>query len=169
MVDPGEPCDPELAGRVVHLRAGRGVLGDLYVHPDDDHHGAPTTTTSVNPRPRRSLTSSTLDTCGNGMVDPGEPCDLSSPSGAFTCAPGEVCSGSLHLRGREHDDHVERTADDARADDDDRGPDDLDHGGADDDARADHHDDDVDVHHHSTTLYGSPSRAFLSAVGGLLE
>ena len=33
-----------------------------------------------------------MNTCGNGMVDPGEPCDPSSPGGAFSCAPGETCS-----------------------------------------------------------------------------
>lgn len=30
--------------------------------------------------------------CGNGLVDQGEPCDASSPTGVFTCAPTEVCS-----------------------------------------------------------------------------
>src|SRR6185369_3490973 len=32
-------------------------------------------------------------TCGNGLLDLGEDCDLSSPAGAF-CPPGQVCSSS---------------------------------------------------------------------------
>jgi hypothetical protein len=38
-------------------------------------------------------TSAQTNTCGNGVRDPGEDCDLSSPAGAF-CPPGEVCTSS---------------------------------------------------------------------------
>src|SRR5437660_11693457 len=32
-------------------------------------------------------------TCGNGVLDGGEDCDLSSPAGAF-CPVGEICTSS---------------------------------------------------------------------------
>ncbi len=38
-------------------------------------------------------TSAQPNTCGNGVLDTGEDCDLTSPSGAF-CPPGEVCTTS---------------------------------------------------------------------------
>jgi hypothetical protein len=34
-----------------------------------------------------------VSSCGNGFLDPGEDCDLSSPSGAF-CPPGQVCDSN---------------------------------------------------------------------------
>jgi len=34
-----------------------------------------------------------VGSCGNGFLDPGEDCDLSSPAGAF-CPPGQVCDSS---------------------------------------------------------------------------
>jgi hypothetical protein len=34
-----------------------------------------------------------VGTCGNGVLDPSEDCDLSSPSGAF-CPPSQVCDSS---------------------------------------------------------------------------
>ena len=49
-----------------------------------------TSTTTVTTSSTTTTTGPGL--CGNGVVDPSEPCDPSSPTGAFTCAPGEVCS-----------------------------------------------------------------------------
>ena len=47
--------------------------------------------------------------CGNGTLDPGEDCDLSSPSGAF-CPAGPGLYRQLRLRVRRHDhDHVPPT------------------------------------------------------------
>ncbi len=34
--------------------------------------------------------------CGNGTLDVGEDCDLSSPAGAFVCQPGEVCTANCN-------------------------------------------------------------------------
>jgi hypothetical protein len=49
-----------------------------------------TSTTSTSSSTSSSTTTNTQ--CGNGVVDPGEDCDASSPTGAFNCQPGETCS-----------------------------------------------------------------------------
>src|SRR5688572_6517169 len=56
--------------------------------PECNDGGDGTTTTTIT-----STTTSTSVpvTCGNGVLDPGEECDPSSPGGAFTCQPGETC------------------------------------------------------------------------------
>jgi len=86
MVDPGEPCDPSSPGGAFLCAPGEVCTAACTC--------ASTTTTSTEAPTTTSTTSTTLNLCGNGMVDPGEPCDPSSPGGAFLCAPGEVCTAA---------------------------------------------------------------------------
>jgi hypothetical protein len=91
MVDPGEPCDPSSPGGAFLCAPGEVCTAMCTcASTTTTSTEAPTTTTPTT----TSTTSTTLNLCGNGMVDPGEPCDPSSPGGAFLCAPGEVCTAA---------------------------------------------------------------------------
>jgi hypothetical protein len=91
-VDPGEQCDPgSSAGGAfgcvpgvpcsTECTCGGGEVSTTTCNMS-------TTTTSTTP----PVTTTTLNgTCGNGVLDPGEECDMSSPSGSFTCPPGCTC------------------------------------------------------------------------------
>jgi hypothetical protein len=81
VVDPGEPCDPSSPSGALLCPPGETCTAGCMCVP------ATTTTTTTTP-----TTTTTLATCGNGVVDPGEPCDPSSPSGALLCPPGEICT-----------------------------------------------------------------------------
>jgi hypothetical protein len=90
MVDPGEPCDPSSPGGAFTCAPGEVCSGACTCEPTSTTTTSTmATTTTTSPA---TTTTTVAGTCGNGVVDPGEPCDASSPTGAFTCAPGEVCS-----------------------------------------------------------------------------
>jgi hypothetical protein len=60
----------ELAGRLVHVRARRDVLGDLHVPAADQHDDARADHDDDDVVDHQH---DVVNTCGNGMVDPGEP------------------------------------------------------------------------------------------------
>ncbi|HXJ34646.1 MAG TPA: hypothetical protein VMS22_11500, partial [Candidatus Eisenbacteria bacterium] len=51
-----------------------------------------TTSSSTSSSTSTSSTTTTQGKCGNGVVDSGEQCDPSSPSGALLCPEGQVCN-----------------------------------------------------------------------------
>ena len=100
MVDPEEPCDPTSPGGAFLCPPGatcsptctclEATTTSTTAAPTTTTEPTPTTTTST---PVSTTTSTTApDLCGNGMVDPEEPCDPTSPGGAFLCPPGATCS-----------------------------------------------------------------------------
>jgi hypothetical protein len=160
MVDPGEPCDPSSPGGAFSCAPGETCSEICTCLPPTTTTLEPTTTTTTS-----STTSTTVvNTCGNGMVDPGEPCDLSSPGGAFTCAPGEVCSeactcvavSTTTTSSAPPTTLAPTTTTEAPTTSTTEEP-------------TTSSTSSTTTSSTSTTLYGSPSRAFLSAVGGLLE
>jgi hypothetical protein len=111
MVDPGEPCDPSSPGGAFLCNPGETCSAECTCLPPPTTTTevptttteaptttteAPTTTTEAPTTTTEAVTTTTTttlpSTCGNGMVDPGEPCDPSSPGGAFLCSPGDACS-----------------------------------------------------------------------------
>jgi hypothetical protein len=90
VVDPSEPCDPSSPGGAFNCPPGSTCT--------DACTCASPATTSTSAAPTTSSTSTSTTTtipnelCGNGQVDPEEPCDPSSPGGAFECPDGSTCS-----------------------------------------------------------------------------
>jgi len=76
-LDKWEKCDASAPNGLKHCKSDQGCHPTKCMCVDD---GGGTTTTTTLP-----------SDCGNGSVDPGEPCDPSSPGGAFTCGKGETC------------------------------------------------------------------------------
>ena len=98
MVDQDEPCDPSSPGGVFLCPPGSTCSPSCTCNEPTTTttEAQPTTTTSTTETPPSTSTTSTTipETCGNGMVDQGEPCDPSSPGGAFLCPPGSICSAA---------------------------------------------------------------------------
>jgi hypothetical protein len=94
VVDANEECDASSPSGAILCNAGEECVA-CTCQPVSTTT-APTSTSTSSTVPTTSSTSTTTTTtppgCGNGVLDSGEECDASSPSGAMVCPAGEECT-----------------------------------------------------------------------------
>ena len=94
VVDPGEECDPASPDGGFPGSPGGGFCAPgTTCTAQCVCAGGSTTTCSSTTTTVVTTTTTTAPggLCGNGVLDPGEECDMSSPAGSFLCPPGCTC------------------------------------------------------------------------------